>query len=491
MSLVSTKPEVRFPWKYTDPHTLYHNQHLLPKHSAPHEPQQPSSRPNARKSAVPVGLVQPIDRSSIPFKSYKFPTAVLAHILSYLSGSRHERNQMLVTCMVVSRQWHMAASQELYRDLRFIGYLSHVCLESVLRTLSNFSVPGSVSNSGYARFIKVLHINQIADEEPLKSRFNSWTLVKQLLSHCSNSLEFLLLSAVDDSFQSMSDAGLESSLVFPKLRTFQVSAKCIKFSESFILDLLRKAPNLENLHLPYCLPELSSTMWWWIAERGPLLKTLVVPPAHGTQDTFNPNVYQAGLLAVVEQCPNLSILNVSNHRKGIDIALFELLLRSCPDLSELVLPCGLGDPHLLLLKKYRPKLLHKLSLSCSCDCMRQLGTHCNTISTVVVRSLLEEVFVGRYGSIVALPKELIYMRTGKRIPTIPWLEKLPTSRVSFADTDSCEYLGILVHVPGGRLHAMTWQEPGQQRAKQDGDTSIDAFGESGPKRGSWLWDWLG
>ncbi|KAJ1550237.1 hypothetical protein HK096_008007 [Nowakowskiella sp. JEL0078] len=254
----------------------------------------------------------------------------------------------------------------------------------------------------YSKNIKALYFSQIVLEGLESTYMQPWELVCELLCRVSSSLEKLHLGTGDDGFLECIDCMLPPRINFPLIRELYIQEKCIKFSQPFLVDLLRRCcpstNSLQVLRFSQCLGGFDGTGWWLVVERGGGMRNSktekdtflggledleLTPSPVGTDDPYSttgwaPEIINQGIINL-QLLKNLRRLNLSGIR-GIDSQVLESFVLSQGSMNLEVLnlmDCVMSDMHLHVIQKgivngYLPKL-EILNVGCS-NCL-STATH--------------------------------------------------------------------------------------------------------------------
>jgi hypothetical protein len=305
-------------------------------------------------------------------------------------------------------------------------------------------------------------------------RFISWKDTSDLLLICGSSITGLSLVFDDISFISISDyAWFSNSLQFAALDSLAVSSKNATIPEKICIELLRRCQpqSLESLSFTFCLSSFSGTSWYLLHDRiSPYLKEITLTPNLKSTDWDNEQ-FQKGVLHLAKTSGYLRKVDFSGHSFGLDDHTLSILLELGSNLTELKMPCGLNDTHLIaIMSCTNISQLKKLDLSCKCSNGRFLDVKkeswpCSRFTDSVLIALMEKAMadnpmlrriaeVNRKGYEkleIVLPRFLMEVKTGKKIQTLHWAAQFRGFIYDFKDKEAIFYKGFRLYAPGAKF----------------------------------------
>ncbi|KAJ3330668.1 hypothetical protein HDU76_005131 [Blyttiomyces sp. JEL0837] len=423
----------------------------------------------------------------------QLPT-VIPHILSFVDDEATLR-----TCLHVNKIFMAAAVNYLYQTVSLFGSNGPV-LQKIIKLMASSAEGNTMAD--YRAPVRSLEIGDIVLDEPEVTPLQSWNLVRELIRRLAPNLERLYLDSDDERFHDpdfiqSGSCGLDQRVNFPRLKSLSIAPGCLAFPDGFIFDLLRRCPpnSLTSIRFPGCITAMTGTGYFLIAERaGKSLRDLIITPPssfpppstldpaefdpedeeswdqgrrhylgpYDPSSTWDPDLFADGLLLMSTSTPNLRALDISGHTTGLRPGSLEALLRGCPDIEELDLPCGVTDATLYELLTVKPKQLWRLNVACNCHRQHTdpvtihnaaTAVPCSFLTDGVVRAVLDEIMAGKAGALIELPTHVMVVKSARMLPTLQVLEEVPGAKIDMMDTDSVYIprIGVKAVVPNGRL----------------------------------------
>ncbi|KAJ3382708.1 hypothetical protein HDU84_004095 [Entophlyctis sp. JEL0112] len=443
-----------------------------------------------------LGL-RPIQRAKVTVSYTKIVDTdlplLISKILSYVTDEPTLRELLRVNWCFLT-----AVTARIYQNIYLCGSNGPVLRRLV--KLMNYAAEKQTMID-YRKCVKNLEASDLVLDEQEVTPFQSWNLFRELVRRTAPSLEKIFLDSTDYGFHDseiIRGCGLDQRVEFPVLNSFTVGRNCLFFPISFIIDFLRRCHQntLVSIRLPGCILQVDAALFELIVDRGgKALEDLILTPPlefsaedhnfithrpvtdiHGklvqirnqsiSPDSFrnwNFDILCDGILSVCENCPDLRALDISGNTEGLRVGILEQLLRRCPLLEELDLPCGITDANMSEILLAKPQNLWRICASCNCqkslctlpraDTSKDNGEPCSLVTDMVVRAFVEELLPGRPGALLELPEYVMRVRDARLIATLNALEETVAGiEVDFRDTNVVfvPRLGVRIAVPGGR-----------------------------------------
>ncbi|KAJ3389286.1 hypothetical protein HDU84_008924 [Entophlyctis sp. JEL0112] len=401
-------------------------------------------------------------------------------------------------CLRVNWCFLTAVTARMYQNIYLFGSSGPVLRRLV--KLMNYAAERQTMID-YRKCVKNLEASDLVLEEQEVTPFQSWNLFRELVRRTAPTLEKIFLDSTDNGFHDseiIRGCGLDQRVEFPVLKSFTVGPNSLSFPISFIIDFLQRChqSTLASIRLPGCIPYVDAALFELIVDRGgkALQDLILTPPLEFSVEDHNRIAYRPtadilgntenmrnqflsvesfgkwdfdilcdGLLLVCENCPDLRALDISGNTEGLRPGILEQLLRRCPLLEELDLPCGITDANMSEILLAQPQNLWRICASCNChkslatlpgdDNSADNGEPCSLITDMVVRAFVEELLPGRSGALLELPEYVMRVRDARLVATLDALdETVPGIEIDFRDTDVVfvPRLGVRIAVPGGR-----------------------------------------
>ena len=305
-------------------------------------------------------------------------------------------------------------------------------------------------------------------------RFISWKDTSELLLICGPLIHGLKLVFDDISFINISDYNwFSNSLHFSRLRSLEVSSKNASIPEKICIELLRRceSQSLDSISFTSCLASFSGTSWYLLHDKiSPYLKEISLNPNLKNIGWDN-DQFQKGVLHLAKTSGYLRKVDFSGHSFGLEDHTLSILLELGLYLTELILPCGLNDTHLIaIMSCTNISRLRKLDFSCKCPHgrftdVKKDGWPCSRFTDSVLIALMEKAMadnhelrkvaeVNRKGYEkleIVLPRFLMEVKTGKKIQTLHWAAQFRGFIYDFKDKEAIFYKGFRLYAPGARF----------------------------------------
>lgn len=395
------------------------------------------------------------------------PSDLIPRILAFVPTAD------LYRWMTASKLWSSAIFPLLYSHIH-LRKTSGRALHGLRKLLRSGEQDRPIAIS-YASHIQTLSFDSIVFNEPQEDLLN-WKDVKTLLLACGSSLESLSLDFDDNTFMNLPQEyeWMEKDLDFPHLTSLQITSRLSSVPEKMAIELLRKcAPQmLEHVSITSCLESFGGTSWYLLHDRiSPHLKTLALTPSLKSKGGWDAELFEKGIHHIVKTSAFLKYVNLAGHRFGLADKTLVILIELAGDLTNVILPCGLNDTHLItLMSCSNLSRLKTVNLSCQCALGRFLeikkdGWPCNKFTDSVLIALMEKfmadnkdirraLILNKSGCQLVelvLPRYIMEVRTGYKLPTLQWATQFRGFMSDSRDRDAIFYKGFRLYSPGSRL----------------------------------------
>ena len=378
----------------------------------------------------------------------------------------------LASFMTVSKLWSSTIFPMIYSHVSF-GKNAGKALCGFLKLLAQDSQNQCISIN-YLSHVRSLSIQSIVFSEPGPLYIN-WKDVKELLSLCCARIEGLTLEFDDSTFLSLplDYVWLDTETQFTNLESLTITSKNCQVPDSIAIELLRKCTSqmITHLEISQCLRSFEGTAWYLLLDKiSPYIRSLTLTPTLKSQG-WDAEQFQKGFHHIVKTSAFLKKVNIAGHRFGVSDHTLCILLELGSNLSNLTLPCGLNDTHLLaLMSCTNIGRLCKLDMSCQCATgrfteIKKEGWPCNRFTDSVLIALMEKLMAdnrdlrkpllvhqnGYQKLELVLPRFIMEVKSRSKIPTLQWATAFRGFVADYRDKDAIFYRGFRINAPGSRL----------------------------------------